>query len=461
MSTAWKILLGLALAAYLLLGRLFTPRVLDDPLYTLKGGETIAIRSLATGKYLEVQPASGRVLASAASSEPLATRWRVLLLDTDTVAALLRSAQKVDERSTTFTGRRMVSQSGCTCSGFSNAHGFGRFCHPWEDPMQEEWCYVNNNCSSATSRGSFGRRYEACGSNSIDPDDEYARMQSDQSVIDGLDTSGTQPKLVPASGCNCSGASSALGYGASCRGWEYEGQTPWCYVARSCSLASGGAAASRWARTDNGSFGLPYEQCVWRSPGDPLPGAAEAAATDAAAPMVRRQRRRRLAALEPAPRRLYKQHEQQQQQAAGRRLQQAAAHRRQEQPPLQSAAAAAPGRQLQAPSRISQLLASSPESERYFILVSALSHTFMMVEPPPHKEALLLSARSDELSMRSIFSSFERTKLLLALSTNSLLNVCDEASGEVCTGSRPRRGETLKLLRAARRTARFGIDVVS
>ena len=101
---AWTRALSLwslaALAAYLLLERrlrgttrgadLFGGGVVD--FYMLQGGEEIAIRSLATGLYLTLSPSSGRVLASAQSPAALASRWRVLVLDKDTVAALLQSA---------------------------------------------------------------------------------------------------------------------------------------------------------------------------------------------------------------------------------------------------------------------------------------------------------------------------------------------------------------------------------
>ena len=111
----------------------------------------------------------------------------------------------------------------------------------------------------------------------------------------------------------------------------------------------------------------------------------------------------------------------------------------------------------QAPPRISKLL----EAKRYLVLVSALSHTFMTVEPPPHTDALQLSARSDELSMRTIFSMFTSSRLIVSLATNSLVNLCDEPSGEVCTGSRGRRGEALKLLRTPRRSSRWAIERVA
>ena len=82
------------------------------------------------------------------------------------------------------------------------------------------------------------------------------------------------------------------------------------------------------------------------------------------------------------------------------------------------------------------------------------------VQPPPHKDALQLTARADALSIRAVFSSFERTHMLLSFATNSLLNLCDETSGGVCTGARRRAGAPLKLLRQPRHTARWALEVV-
>ena len=95
--------------------------------------------------------------------------------------------------------------------------------------------------------------------------------------------------------------------------------------------------------------------------------------------------------------------------------------------------------------------------ERYVVLISAASHTFLQVEPPPHREALRLTAKADALSVRAIFSSFEHTKLILSLATNSLVNV-DEDSGEVATGHRKVEGEQMRLLRMPRRTARWAVE---
>ena len=58
------------------------------------------------------------------------------------------------------------------------------------------------------------------------------------------------------SDCLCSGYNSSLGFGAHCAGWEFEGQTPWCYVASSC-----GTVAS------TGSFGQAFFTCTKKPSG--------------------------------------------------------------------------------------------------------------------------------------------------------------------------------------------------
>ncbi len=400
-------LLATAAVATIIVRYAFSTSPVD--IYALGNGEVIAIRSLSSGRYLSLDPASGRVYANAETPAQSTARWRVLALDMHTAGALARSAQSIDARSERFTGRRMRTVSGCVCSGYSNAHGYGRFCHPWEDPAQESWCYVSQNCTSASAHGSFGKPYEPC-------DAPVAGGLGDPPA--GADAGGADParevKLMPASGCNCSGKSNSHGYGASCRSWEYDGQPPWCYVEPSCK----GAEADMWSRVQRGSFGMPYEDCIEREtrPAEAWPSASAGLDAPPAA----------------APSELGREF--------GRRLQ-------------------------QAPPRLAKMLASKPEAERYIALISLHSHGFMAVEPPPHREALRLTARSDELSVRAIFSSFEQTHLVLSLATNSLLNLVDAQSGEVCAGARARAAEgaeagPLKLLRQARRTARWAFELV-
>jgi hypothetical protein len=101
MQSNLLVLLGLALVALLLVDRLRQrPSASGETggdLLSLQGGETVAIRSLATNKYLALQPSSGRVVASATSADEPASQFRVLVLDTDTVAALMRSSSSIDE----------------------------------------------------------------------------------------------------------------------------------------------------------------------------------------------------------------------------------------------------------------------------------------------------------------------------------------------------------------------------
>ena len=73
--------------------------------------------------------------------------------------------------------------------------------------MQEAWCYVSDNCTSAALRGSFGRRYESC--------DATPEWESEAAMT------GREPaRLVPVSGCNCSGTANAHGFGAYWDAWR-------------------------------------------------------------------------------------------------------------------------------------------------------------------------------------------------------------------------------------------------
>ena len=156
MSWAARVaLVGASVVTLFLFTRMLEPRE-DVSFYALEGGEVVALKSLQNGKYLEVHHRDGKVYATASDSHAYAAQWRVLVLDAATVEVLAKSAQAVDYHSQRFTGRKMSSGSGCACSGFSNDHGFGRFCHPWETDDQEPWCYVNSSCPSTSARGSFG-----------------------------------------------------------------------------------------------------------------------------------------------------------------------------------------------------------------------------------------------------------------------------------------------------------------
>ena len=236
------------LAALALAGLLFVLRPYPEvSIYTLEGGEIIALRSMHSNRYLQLDEETGQVFANAESASSDTAQWQVLVLDTDAVRVLARSAKGIDARSELFTGRRTKTASGCNCSGYSNAHGLGRFCHPWEDKNQDAWCYVSDDCTSASSRGSFGRRYEPCDAN--------PNWAAEDGTVTGSQAETT--KLTPVSGCNCSGTSNDHGFGAFCKGWEYAGQAPWCYLDLACALRT----SAPYGR-GNGSFGLPHEVCL-------------------------------------------------------------------------------------------------------------------------------------------------------------------------------------------------------
>ena len=101
----------------------------------------VTLRSRATNKFVEVSAADGLLRVSANVSGP-ATRFRMLTVAPSTVARL-RQLSLTFERTQVKAGRNghsMVTRSGCKCSGFSNEHGFGRFCHAWETKWQDKWC---------------------------------------------------------------------------------------------------------------------------------------------------------------------------------------------------------------------------------------------------------------------------------------------------------------------------------
>ena len=426
----------IGLAAFLFINR---SRTADDDFYSLKGGETIAIRSLASNKYLTLSPSSGRVTASADTASAAASQFKVLLLDIDTVSALLRSANSIDERSEAFTGRKMLTASGCQCSGYSNAFGLGRFCHPWEDAMQESWCYVSDNCSSATSRGSFGRRYESCEKPPDVPDDsDYMRQQS---AAFEPDTGGSASTLVPASGCKCSGFSSKLGFGSYCKGWEYEGQTPWCYVFDNCSLAS---ASGR-----PGSFGHRYLDCE----------------RDGGGGSVRRRRLQEQLGRLPMTAG---------DEAAARKAAARAAYAARAVASTISATPAEMPRSFPRRDPDEDALLERVErlKQPHVALVSLATEGFVTVELPPHRLSLRPHARTDALSLKGVFS-FLPSGAILSLATNALFNLCaplqssDPESASSATDTRPQVCTSYdesgsahpKLLRVSTpKTSRFKVE---
>ena len=147
-------------------------------------------------------------------------------------------------------------------------HMFRSYCKGWEFEGQIPWCYINASCragggeAGGTQQGSFGQPYEDC--YETFPGEQPAGGSSSWSLPSPSPPPpppvnaavAVSPRLRPRSGCACSGYKNAHGFGAHCEGWEFAGQTPWCYVSPECHKARGGDEAAV-----QGSFGQPYEDC--------------------------------------------------------------------------------------------------------------------------------------------------------------------------------------------------------
>ncbi len=129
-------------------------------LFDPKDGQVVAIRSTLTGSYLEVSPVDGRLYSTAAHASAASARFRVMRLTKPMVDMLVDAMRTAN--TATWANRKMVTESGCRCSGYANDHGFGSFCYPWENDVQAPWCYVTDECKSVGAHGSFGRKFEDC-----------------------------------------------------------------------------------------------------------------------------------------------------------------------------------------------------------------------------------------------------------------------------------------------------------
>ena len=423
------------------------------------GGRFVSVVSIraATGKYLEVSSEDGLLRATGTTPDSPAARFRVHVLSAATVTALRAAASTPPMAWSTATGS-MTTSGGCACTGFSNEHFFGRYCHPWEVDTQAPWCYVGSSCAQSM-KGSFGRHHAECSmlgvlhdgsswpSNSsaagIDTEQDGALSPLSADELDAdtsqAGTSGSaELRWEPPAGCACSGVRSALGFGPYCRAWEYAEQTPWCYVGDNCSLAS---ATSR-----PGSFGYRFIDCVLEGGGRRLTQRAHHHAAPATSA-------RRLAASAAAS---------------------ATA--------ATAAAAAAPAGLSSTPPLAESFPRRDPEEDAllekveqlrqpYVALVSLATEGFVSVELPPHRLALRPHARTDALSMRGVFS-FLPSGAVLSLATNALFNLCPivspdptatpeslsatangaDAPVEVCTGFLEASSAHLRLLRSLEET---------
>lgn len=192
-------------------------------------GTVIAIKNTHTGKYLSVSQEDGLVRMTSKSGAAPESRFRVVALSATTVSLLQPAKVR----------RPRVSKKLCACSGFVDDHGFGGYCYPWESEHHRPWCYVDDKCEGAR-KGSKMRKHQGCSS-------EAGYL-------------GPEGWVAPP-GCSCSGHESVHGFGAECRGWEFAGQVPWCYITSdsNCPAASGNA----------GSFESKHVECVRTVPPPP------------------------------------------------------------------------------------------------------------------------------------------------------------------------------------------------
>ena len=86
-------------------------------------------RSVHTGKYLALG-SDGKLRASAATSSLPAARFRLVALTKTTVDTFRkRPAAPLKEH----------GKLGCDCTGETDEHGFGRYCHNWESEFHRPW----------------------------------------------------------------------------------------------------------------------------------------------------------------------------------------------------------------------------------------------------------------------------------------------------------------------------------
>ena len=192
-------------------------------------GTVVAIQNVQTGKFLTMA-GNGVLHVSSNSTRDPSTHFKLVALSRSAVDMLLPSKKVAAPPSGT--------KNLCPCSGFSDEHGFGRFCHGWESEFHRPWCYVGEACPGAR-HGYKLRKHQAC--------------TSEEGYL-GPDGYKHPPE------CPCSGHESVHGFGAYCRGWEFAGQTPWCYVHDNCSLVE-----------STGSFGSKHAECVSNVSSPPPP----------------------------------------------------------------------------------------------------------------------------------------------------------------------------------------------
>ena len=370
---------------------------------TVKGGRALLKTSL--GVHVTVLSNDGYLrLGSNSSGSGVFTVVPVSASMVD----LLSSVYRTDPVDSNGVRPMTLTRSGCKCSGFSNAHGFGAYCAAWEEDFQPPWCYVDDDCVAVSSKGSFGLKSQRC-----DPD------ETPVDFID-RDLGFGEPTVLGGwrapEGCPCSGYRNRHGYGDSCKAWEEvnaPGQTPWCYTTANCSHYGG----------KRGSFGHRHIECEpfyessppQASPPPPSPPPPPPPPPPSPPKLTRLQRKRRRA--------------------------------------LAHEVAAA------------ELTALARAGGVYMAFVCASTGGFASVRPPPDKAAMMLTAGATGLSVQTLFSLLPSGHLF-ALGTRALVGLCAEPGTSaplLCTGYRQRPGDPhRKLLRstAARSALKFTIQAL-
>jgi len=170
---------GAALAAVVLL---FIAGVTLAFRPVIQDGDIIAIRSVHTGKYLALG-SDGKLRASAATSSLPAARFRLVALTKTTVATF---------RKRPVAPLKEHGKLGCDCTGETDEHGFGRYCHNWESEFHRPWCYVNG---TSCKQGLRSKRHSS----------RHLQVCSQEEGYLGPEG------WEPAAGCACSGRESIHG----------------------------------------------------------------------------------------------------------------------------------------------------------------------------------------------------------------------------------------------------------
>jgi hypothetical protein len=203
---------------------LLRPAEAPPPSFEFGGHVSVVSVRASNGKFLQVSTEDGMVRATADTDDGVGTKFRVHVLSAATVDGLRLAASAAAPWSEATGG--MVTASECRCTGSSNEHGFGRYCHPWEAMEEAPWCYVSDACAGSV-RGSFGRAHDVCTPlNRFDDAPPSNASSEGAASVGGGDAppAADEFKWQTPGGCACSGVRSPLGYGAYCMGWEYEGQ---------------------------------------------------------------------------------------------------------------------------------------------------------------------------------------------------------------------------------------------